>query len=103
MIVNLKKVTCSKAGCSNQFWIDELWQGLYWCSEECSRLELEDAPTIAAADAAVVAIDVECPNAGLSLEGGTDAIDTATPVVVGVSNGGGSVSNGCTGGQGMVG
>lgn len=84
MIVNLKQVCCSKAGCSNLFWIDETWQGLYWCSDACQYAELEGAPTTAAADTAAEAADAaaiavfndESPSAGVNLEGGTDETST---------------------------
>jgi len=80
MIVSMKQVQCSKAGCSKQFWIEEAWEGLFWCSDECHSAELE-GPTIvvaaAAADAeeaaAIAAFENESPSAGVSLEGGMDA------------------------------
>jgi len=44
-VVNLKEVVCSKAGCPNLFWIDELTEGLVYCSNECSDLELSPRET----------------------------------------------------------
>ena len=103
MVVDYKQVTCSKAGCSNKFWVPEDTVTWMYCSDECSNAELYGLPTAAAAAAAeeataIAVFETESPNAGVERMG-TDAEST----VPSVSGGGGLAGDAGAVGQELVG